>query len=136
MVSITDQSIDIGALQRSVEDDGAGGTVLFIGTTRDVTDGRKVVALEFEAYKPMALRELEKIVQYARKHWQVRHISVTHAVGRLAVGDPAVVVAVSAPHRDAAFEACRYIIDTLKKTVPIWKKEIFSDGEVWVNAHP
>ena len=136
MVLLSDTHIDIGNLQRAVEDRGAGGTTLFVGTARDTTHGKEVLALEFDAYQPMARLELEKIVEHARSTWKVKKIAVAHAVGRVDIGQPAVVIAVSAAHRDASFKACRYIIDTLKKTVPIWKKEIFTDGEVWVEAHP
>jgi molybdopterin synthase catalytic subunit len=119
-----------------VSDGLAGGINVFIGTVRNSTEGRKVVALEFEAYEKMAVSELIKIVQRATELWPIHKIAVLHALGRKKIGDLAVVIAVSSAHRDAAFLACRYIIDTLKQTVPIWKKEIFEDGEVWVAAHP
>lgn len=119
-----------------VSDGSAGGINVFIGTVRNTTEGRKVIALEFEAYEKMAVSELNKIVKQARELWPIHKIAVFHALGRKKIGDLAVVIAVSSAHRDAAFLACRYIIDTLKQTVPIWKKEIFEDGEVWVAAHP
>ena len=115
---------------------GVGGIDVFIGTVRDATDGKKVVALEFEAYEKMAISELQKIIDEAVARWNIHEISIIHALGRRAPGELAVVIAVSAAHRDMAFAACRYVIDTLKKTVPIWKKEIFEDGEMWVNPHP
>ena len=114
----------------------AGGIDIFIGTVRDATKGKKVMRLEFEAYKNMALKEMEKIAQQAYSKWPVQKILVHHRTGVLQVGEIPVIIAVAAAHRDAAFDACRYIIDTLKQTVPIWKKEIFEDGEVWVAAHP
>jgi molybdopterin synthase catalytic subunit len=95
-----------------------------------------VIALEFESYEKMAISEFEKIVKQAHQQWPIHKTSVLHAIGKKKIGDLAVVIAVSAAHRDAAFQACRYIIDTLKQTVPIWKKEIFEGGEVWVAAHP
>jgi len=114
----------------------SGGIDVFIGTVRNVTKGKTVVKLEFEAYEKMALAEMEKIAAYACNTWPVKKLLIHHRTGVLAVGEVPVVIAVSAAHRDAAFEACRYVIDTLKQTVPIWKKEIFEDGEVWVAAHP
>ena len=113
-----------------------GGIDVFIGTVREATKGKTVVRLEFEAYETMALKEMKKIADEALKRWAVHKIVIHHRTGVLQIGDIPVVIAVSAAHRDAAFDACRYIIDTLKKTVPIWKKEVFEDGEVWVAAHP
>lgn len=113
-----------------------GGIDVFIGTVRSATKGKTVVRLEFEAYEKMAMKEMQKIADEAQQKWKVHKISIHHRTGVLNIGEIPVVIAVSAAHRDAAFDACRYIIDTLKKTVPIWKKEIFEDGEVWVAAHP
>ncbi len=115
---------------------GAGGSTVFIGTVRDQTKGKAVIRLEFEAYAPMALSEMRKIAEEAEKRWQAHHVVIYHRVGILEIGDIAVIIAVSTPHRAAAFEACQYCIDTLKETVPIWKKEVFADGEIWVAAHP
>jgi len=114
----------------------SGGIDVFIGTVRDATKGKTVIQLEFEAYEPMALKEMQKIAEQAFEKWPVQKLLVHHRTGVLKVGGVPVIIAVSCAHRDAAFEACRYIIDTLKQTVPIWKKEIFEDGEVWVAAHP
>lgn len=114
----------------------SGGIDVFIGTVRNATKGKPVIRLEFEAYEPMALAEMEKIVKQAFNKWPVQKVLIHHRTGVLNVGEVPVVIAVSAAHRAAAFDACRYIIDTLKETVPIWKKEIFEDGEVWVAAHP
>lgn len=114
----------------------SGGIDVFVGTVRDETKGKKVLRLEFEAYEKMAMSEMQKIAEAAFKKWPLHKMVVHHRTGVLAVGEVAVVIAVSAAHRDAAFEACRYVIDTLKQTVPIWKKEVFEDGEVWVAAHP
>ena len=119
-----------------VTDDAAGGTTVFIGTVRNQTQGKKVVRLEFEAYVPMAEKEMQKIAEEVEKKWNALHVAIHHRVGVLDVGEIPVIIAVSTPHRKAAFEACEYAIDTLKETVPIWKKEIFDDGEVWVAAHP
>jgi len=114
----------------------SGGIDVFIGTVRNTTKGKSVIRLEFEAYEPMALTEMEKIVSHAAEKWPVQKILIHHRVGVLEVGEVPVIIAVSAAHRAAAFDACRFIIDTLKQTVPIWKKEVFEDGEVWVAAHP
>jgi len=114
----------------------SGGIDVFIGTVRNVTKGKPVIRLEFEAYEPMALAEMEKIVKQAFSQWPIQKVLIHHRTGILQVGEVPVIIAVSAAHRAAAFEACRYIIDTLKQTVPIWKKEIFEDGKVWVAAHP
>jgi molybdopterin synthase catalytic subunit len=114
----------------------SGGIDVFIGTVRNQTKGKTVVRLEFEAYEPMALLEIKKILAQAAEKWPVQKALVHHRTGVLEVGEVPVVIAVAAAHRAAAFEACRFIIDTLKETVPIWKKEIFEDGEVWVAAHP
>lgn len=119
-----------------VASDSAGAIDVFIGTVRNHTKGKAVVRLEFEAYEPMAISEMQKIAEQAQEKWPVEHISIHHRVGVLGWGEIAVVIAVSTPHRKASFEACQYAIDTLKQSVPIWKKEIFEDGEVWVAAHP
>ncbi|MDX5421052.1 MAG: molybdenum cofactor biosynthesis protein MoaE [Hymenobacteraceae bacterium] len=113
-----------------------GGIDVFIGTVRNATKGRQVLRLEFEAYEQMALKEMRKIAEQALAKWPVEKILVHHRTGVLQVGEVPVIIAVAAAHRAAAFDACRYIIDTLKQTVPIWKKEFFEDGEVWVAAHP
>ena len=113
-----------------------GGIDVFIGTVRNATKGKPVIRLEFEAYEPMAIAELEKIVKQVTDQWPVQKVLIHHRTGILQVGEVPVIIAVSAVHRAAAFDACRYIIDTLKETVPIWKKEVFEDGEVWVAAHP
>lgn len=113
-----------------------GGINVFIGTVRNVTKEKKVTRLEFEAYEPMAISEMNKIAAAVFKKWPVQKILIHHRTGVLLPGEVPVVVVVGAAHRDTAFTACRYIIDTLKQTVPIWKKEVFEDGEVWVAAHP
>lgn len=119
-----------------VSDASAGGVAVFVGTVRDHTQGRAVMRLVFEAYGPMAMAEMRKIAEAAQERYGAVKVSIHHRTGTLGVGDIAVVIAVATPHRKAAFEACQYAIDTLKETVPIWKKEIFADGEVWVAAHP
>ncbi|GAB3928679.1 hypothetical protein GCM10028827_22310 [Mucilaginibacter myungsuensis] len=113
-----------------------GGIDVFIGTVRDATKGKQVLRLEFEAYEKMAVSEMQKLADRAMQQWPVQKVVIHHRTGVLQVGEVPVVIAVAAAHRDAAFEACRFLIDTLKQTVPIWKKEVFEDGEVWVSATP
>lgn len=114
----------------------AGGQAIFVGTVRNQTQNKKVSKLVFEAYTPMAIKEMHKIGLSMEERWGALKVVIQHRTGELMVGDIAVIIAVSTPHRAAAFEACQYAIDTLKKTVPIWKKEFFEDGEIWVAAHP
>lgn len=135
-IQLLESALDPALCAENVAHPGAGGSVVFIGTVRNQTKGREVLRLEFEAYPPMALREMEKIAAEALTRWNALAVCIHHRTGVLEVGEVPVVIAVSTPHRQAAFEACQYCIDTLKETVPIWKKEIFEDGEVWVAAHP
>lgn len=136
MVHITEEKIDVSEVISSVYDNRAGGIDVFIGTTRNKTSEKSVKYLEFESHVSMALKEMQKIVDAAFVKWPLFEVALVHRIGRVTIGDEAVVIAVSSAHRAAAFEACRYVIDTLKETVPIWKKETFEDGEVWVAAHP
>lgn len=122
--------------EQFVTNDESGGIVIFVGTVRKFTKGKEVVRLEFESYEPMAIKEMTKIAEHIKTHFPARRVAIHHRVGVLPIGGIAVVIAVSCPHRKDAFDACQYAIDTLKETVPIWKKEIFTDGEVWVAAHP
>ena len=135
-IKISGASLDIMACIGQVSSPASGGLDVFIGTVRDSTQGKPVLRLEFEAYNSMAWREMQKIAEQTFERWPVQAVAMHHRTGVLAVGEVAVVIAVSAAHRAAAFEACRYAIDTLKVSVPIWKKEVFADGEVWVAAHP
>ena len=135
-ILLLDTPLSISACETAVETPDAGGAVVFIGTVRNKTQAKTVIRLEFEAYAPMAIRQMQKIAEQAIDTFKVLKIAIHHRVGVLDIGEIAVVIAVSSPHRGAAFEACAYCIDTLKQTVPIWKKEIFEDGEVWVAAHP
>ena len=135
-IKISTEPLNIQSCIDWVMADVSGGIDVFIGTVRDATKGKKVVRLEFEAYESMALSEMKKIAEAAAAKWPVHKILIHHRTGVLNIGEVPVVIAVSAAHRDAAFDACRYAIDTLKQTVPIWKKEVFEDGEVWVAAHP
>lgn len=136
MIKLTSDPIKVNEVINSVYDVSAGAIDVFIGSVRNKTSDKKVVSLEFEAYEKMAISEMKKIAADAQEKWPVCKLSIVHRVGNLELGQLPVVIAVSTPHRSDAFEACRYVIDTLKQTVPIWKKEIFEDGEVWVAAHP
>ena len=135
-IQINADPLDPSACEKAVASDAAGGTVVFIGTVRDQTKGKRVLRLDFESYEPMALKEMRKIAEAVSERWDALHVCIHHRVGSLSVGEIPVIIAVSTPHRKAAFEACEYAIDTLKESVPIWKKEFFEDGEVWVAAHP
>ncbi|HEU5322124.1 MAG TPA: molybdenum cofactor biosynthesis protein MoaE [Methylomirabilota bacterium] len=120
-------------LAAAVDDPGAGGVVIFSGVVRNETGGRPVKFLEYEAHAPMAEAKMREIGHAIRARWPgVRRVAILHRVGRLDIGESSVLIAVSAAHRADAFDACRYAIDTLKHTVPVWKKEHFEDGEVWV----
>src|SRR5256712_8686940 len=120
-------------IAETVDDPGAGGVVIFSGIVRNQPDGRPVKFLEYEAHAPMAEAKRREIGGAIRARWAgVRRVAILHRVGRLEIGEASVLIAVSAAHRGDAFEACRYAIDTLKRTVPVWKKEHFEDGEVWV----
>jgi len=135
-VHISDDKLDEQAIMALVRSDSAGAIDVFIGTVRNSTKGKNVVRLEFESYDAMAIKEIQKIIDQAKMKWPIEKMAIYHRKGVLSIGEAAVVIAVSTPHRKASFEACQYAIDTLKETVPIWKKEVFEDGEVWVAAHP
>jgi len=135
-IKITSEKLNLQNCYNFVEDDSCGGISTFIGTVRNLTQNKEVTLLDFSAYEPMALKEMQKIAKRALEKFPIQKIAIHHAVGKLEICDIPVIIAVSSAHRKAAFEACEYAIDTLKETVPIWKKEHFKDGEVWVNSHP
>ncbi len=135
-ILITSEKLDLAICNEFVQDDACGGIALFVGTVRNHTKGKEVKRLDFSAYEPMAIKEMHKIAKQAIEKFDISKIAIHHAVGNLKIGDVPVIIAVSSAHRDAAFKACKFAIDTLKETVPIWKKEHFEDGEVWVNSHP
>lgn len=134
MYEIVTHPIDVAAVTAAVADAGAGALVTFIGTTRNYNDGRRVTQLEYEAYPAMALAEMRKIGETAQQRWPIAHVAIVHRIGVVPIGEASVVIAVSAGHRRAAFEACHFAIDRLKKVVPIWKKEYFEGGEVWIGS--
>jgi len=135
MIKLTGQPIDIPALLSHLDDSGCGGVVLFLGKVRDHSQGEKVVALEYEAYEKMAMRQLQLIETEVRRRWPVRQMAIVHRTGYMKVGEVSLVIVVACPHRAQAFEACRYTIDTLKQSVPIWKKEYRPDGSSWVDGY-
>ncbi|MFZ0888661.1 MAG: molybdenum cofactor biosynthesis protein MoaE [Candidatus Binataceae bacterium] len=138
-IAIVREPIDLKALEKAVADPGAGATVTFVGTTRIDNAGRRVIRLEYEAYEPMALGEMRRIAEEAGRRLRITRIAITHRIGAVEIGEVSVAIAVSAPHRGAAFDACRLAIDRLKEIVPIWKKEYFDGGEVWIgcqSSHP
>jgi molybdopterin synthase catalytic subunit len=128
--------LDPEEVLESVRQPAAGAVVVFDGTVRDHSRGRRTLFLDYEAYAPMALRELEQLAAAALARFAICDVAVVHRTGRMEIGESSVVIAVSAAHRGPAFEACRWIIDTLKHTVPIWKKEYFEDGAVWADGEP
>ena len=136
MIALTDHPISIAEVIEAAQSDQAGAVDVFIGTVRNYSLQKKVVRLEYEAYDKMALKVMGELAEQVKARWPVKKIAMVHRKGTLQIGEVAVVVAVSTPHRKEAFEACQYTIDTLKQTVPIWKKEIYENGETWVSAHP
>jgi molybdopterin synthase catalytic subunit len=132
---LSTEPLEVGAVVDRVVGPDIGGVVSFIGTVRDTSRGRSIRHLEYDAYPEMAEREIGKIADEAARRWPGTRVAVAHRCGRLEVGEIAVVVAAGAPHRDDAFAAARYTIDTLKEQVPIWKKEVATDGEYWVEDH-
>jgi len=135
-IKITSEELSLQDCTNFVKDDSCGGIVTFVGTVRNSTKNKTVTLLDFSGYEPMAVKEMQKIADKALEKFPIYKIAIHHAIGKLKIGDIPVIIAVSSPHRKATFEACEYAINTLKETVPIWKKEHFEDGEVWVNSHP
>jgi molybdopterin synthase catalytic subunit len=134
MFHTTNQPIELNELVRFVTDPEAGAIATFIGTTRNNNEGRKVIGLDYEAYPQMAEKELARIGEDAKKQWPICRMAIVHRLGPVKIGEASVIIAVSSAHRDAAFAACRYAIEEIKKTVPIWKKEVFEGGEVWIGT--
>ncbi len=133
MIEITHEALDPAAVTARVARDSNGAVVTFLGTTRNFTGERQVLHLEYEAYRPMADAKLGEIADDMRRRWPV-DIAISHRLGRLEIGDISLVVAVGSPHRKDAFEACQFSVDRIKQIVPIWKKEFFAGGEVWVGS--
>ncbi|HLV86052.1 MAG TPA: molybdenum cofactor biosynthesis protein MoaE [Candidatus Sulfotelmatobacter sp.] len=135
-VRIVHDVIDTASALNSLKRGEDGAAIVFEGIVRNQTRGRKTLYLDYEAYEEMALREMQSLAAAALKKFPVRDLAVIHRLGRLAIGETSVLIVVASAHRAAAFEACRWLIDTLKRTVPIWKKEYFEDGAVWADGEP
>lgn len=131
---ITTEPIDVGAVSRRIVPPECGATVTLDGYVRQFTNERETLYLIYEAYESMALKEMRKLVEKSRERFEISNIGIVHRLGKLEIGETSVVIAVAAPHRKAAFAACEWLISELKRTVPIWKKEIYADGESWVEA--
>jgi molybdopterin synthase catalytic subunit len=134
MFRVTYGPIDLQELVRYVTDPEAGAIATFIGTTRNNNDGRTVIALDYDGYVAMAEKELARIGEDVKKRWQICRMAIVHRLGPVQITEASVVIAVSSGHRDAAFAACRFAIEEIKRTVPIWKKEVFEGGEVWIGT--
>ena len=136
MIKITEKPIDVPKVIETASSLAAGAVNVFIGTVRNNANGKNVLWLEYEAYETMAVGEIRKIIDEASQKWKLLGWAISHRIGTLKPGEIAVAVAISSPHRKESFEACQFIIDELKAKAPIWKKEVFEDGEEWVSAHP
>jgi molybdopterin synthase catalytic subunit len=135
MIEITEGPIDHASLSDRVRSNRAGAVCTFLGTVRELTGERQTLRLDYEAYPEMALKKMGELEQEARSRWPIIDLAIVHRVGRLELGEISIVIAVSCPHRQDAFESCRWLIDTFKQVVPIWKRESWADGsEEWV--HP
>ena len=134
VVLLVREPIDFAGLIQSVRADRDGAIVTFDGFVRNESHGRRTLHLEYEAYESMALAKMQEIAAQAHEKYAIHRVAIAHRLGRLEIGETSVFIAVSAPHRGAAFDACRFAIDTLKRTVPIWKKEYFADGAVWADG--
>ena len=133
---IVRDAIDTSQILVHLKHDEDGAAVAFEGVVRNQTRGRKTHYLDYEAYEEMALAQMESLAKHAMQRFQIRDVAIVHRLGRLEIGETSVLIAVASAHRAAAFDACRWLIDTLKRTVPIWKKEYFADGAVWADGEP
>ncbi len=131
---ITTETLDVGAIARRVVPANCGAIVTLDGFVRQITKGRETLYLEYEGYEPMALKEMEKLVAQVKTEFEIENVGIVHRLGKLEIGETSVVISVAAPHRRHAFAACEWLIKELKRTVPIWKKEVYADGEVWVEG--
>lgn len=135
-VALVRERIDSEELVSSIKQPQDGAVVVFDGVVRDNSRGRRTLYLDYEAYEDMARKELESLTSQALTRFAIRDVSIVHRLGRIEIGESSVLIVVASAHRAAAFDACRWLIDTLKKTVPIWKKEYFEDGAVWADGEP
>jgi molybdopterin synthase catalytic subunit len=136
IVALTREPIDRDALVAALQEPGDGAVVVFDGIVRDNTRGRKTLYLDYEAYEEMAVNQMQKLAREAGERFAIDRVGVVHRLGRLEIGESSIVIVVTSAHRGAAFDACRWLIDTLKRTVPVWKKEHFADGAVWKDGEP
>jgi molybdopterin synthase catalytic subunit len=136
LIALVREPIDAAAMVQSVKSGADGAVCVFDGMVRDNTRGRRTLHLDYEAYEEMALRQMRLLRAEAMAHFGVREVAIVHRLGRLEIGETSVLIAVASAHRGAGFDACRWVIDTLKKTVPIWKREQFADGAVWADGEP
>jgi molybdopterin synthase catalytic subunit len=134
VIRIQERPIEVAELVEEVRGDGDGAVELFLGTVRDHNAGKRVIRLEYHAYPGMAEREMEKLERVAIDRFGVSRVAIVHRTGTLEIGDVSVAIAVASPHRAQAQQACKFLIDTLKETVPIWKKEFFEGGTVWIEG--
>ncbi len=135
MIEITRETIDAQRVIDSAKTDDCGAVVVFMGTVRDDSEGKRVLYLEYDVYPEMAYKKLCEIAAEVQAKWGLGNVSIVHRVGKLEIGETAVVIAVGSPHRLAAFQACQYAIDRIKEVVPIWKKEFYEDGSAWIGSH-
>jgi len=131
---MTIETLDVGEIARRVVPANCGAIVTLDGFVRQFTKGRETLYLVYEGYEPMALKEMAKLVRQAKKQFEIENVGIVHRLGKLEIGETSVVISVAAPHRRAAFEACEWLIVELKRTVPIWKKEVYRGGETWIEG--
>lgn len=131
---LTSEPLDVGAIARRIVPENCGATVTLDGYVRQWTKGKETLYLVYEAYQPMVLSEMEKLARQAREKFEIASVGIVHRLGKLEIGETSVVISVAAPHRKSAFEACEWLIRELKRTVPIWKKEFYAGGEVWIEG--
>lgn len=131
---LTTEPLNVGEIARRVVPPECGATITLDGYVRKFTKGRETLYLVYEAYEPMALKEMQKLIKVANQQFEISNIGIVHRLGKLEIGETSVVISVAAPHRKAAFAACEWLIRELKRTVPIWKKEVYADGEAWIEG--
>ena len=133
---VTQEPLDPQGLVKLVRGDESGAVALFYGVVRNHSQGRRVLYLEYDAYPSMAVKKMRQVAEEARSRWSITDMAISHRTGRLEIGETSLLVAVSAPHRREAFEACHFAVDRIKEIVPVWKKEVWEDGQGWVEGHP
>ena len=136
LIALREDPLDAAAIGKSIRTDADGALITFEGVVREASRGKQVKGLVYEAYGAMAQRQMEQLAEEARSRWAITDLAIVHRLGHLTVGEVSVVIAVAGPHRGEAFDACEWLIDQLKQTVPIWKKEIYTEGEAWIDDRP